>query len=43
MIQFVRCNNCYTIYEEEYDDYIVECEKCNSEEWLMDITEEEAQ
>lgn len=42
MIQFVRCNNCYTIYEEDAD-YIFTCEQCNTGDYLMDITKEEAQ
>lgn len=45
MIQLVRCNNCYTIYEEDEEnyEYIFTCKICNSDEYLMDIIEEETQ
>ena len=35
----VRCNNCMKIYTEDPEnyEYIFECIKCNTEEYLIDI------
>lgn len=35
-IIIVRCNNCYSIYEEQ-DFNIIDCSKCKTDKYLMDI------
>ena len=33
----VRCNDCDTIHFEYENEYVFECTKCNTDEFLMDI------
>jgi len=35
----IRCNNCDTIYFEYDNQYVFECSKCKTDDYLMDITQ----
>ena len=37
----IRCNNCYTIYNETEDHQVVECLKCKTGAYLTDSFSEE--
>jgi hypothetical protein len=38
----IRCNNCYSQYEEE-DFNVIECSQCKTDEYLMEIEEDKQQ
>ena len=35
-IKKIRCNMCYTVYEETDDFPVYECEKCKTGDYLME-------
>lgn len=37
--QLVRCNNCMAVYVEHEYELVFECSKCETEDFLMDLTE----